>query len=312
MRRPLIGATAIGLVAGALCLVIRVRNRDVGDFTWALYTAQAVLAGRDPYAFVPDANRIPYPLPVALFGLPLAWLPWGLAAAIFAGVSAAVLAWGILRKDEPWRLIVFASLPYFLALHFTQWSPLIMASWYLPVLAPLLVLIKPHTALPVAVLKLQWRGVLLAATVLGLSLLVDPTWPWRWAAMLGTYQRTIPITALPAGPLLALAAVRWRDPRARLLLLMAILPLRNLYDLSLLWLIPATRRQALALTVASWAMLPFLGKVSAPAPSSVVQVIYLVALAIVLLPFATRRARWATVPAPTAAENGVAASERPA
>ena len=150
MHRDLVRSSLIGLVATVVCLLVGSRVNNVGDFSWALSTAAALLEGRDPYAFVPDALNVPYPLPVALFGLPLVWLPWPFAASLFIGGSSALLAWGILRSKEPWRIWVFASFPFFTALYFRQWSPLIMASWFLPALAPLLVLIKPQIALPVA------------------------------------------------------------------------------------------------------------------------------------------------------------------
>ncbi len=283
-KRHLIIAILLGLSAGSLCFIVRVRNGDVGDFTWALFTIRALLAQQDPYAFTPDASNIPYPLPVAIFGLPFVWLPWPIAASVFIGGSAGLLAFGILQSGDTWRLWVFASLPFFLAVHFSQWSPLVMASWFFPSLAPLLTMVKPHIALPVAIQRHSWRGIAVALAVVLLSLLLYPTWPQRWLGMLAPYQRLIPVLTLPWGPLVLLATLRLQDERARLLLLMSILPFRSIYDLCLLWLIPANGRQAILLSLLSWSLIPFMSSISGPAPTSTISVLYLPALIFVLWP----------------------------
>src|SRR5690349_20238075 len=102
----------IGLVSGAGCFYYRFLlgtsiNLQGGDFHWAIDTARALIAGRDPYAFTPTPLKIPYPLPVAVFGLPVAWLPDIWAASIFFGHGSALLAYMILLKDKPWRLLCF-------------------------------------------------------------------------------------------------------------------------------------------------------------------------------------------------------------
>jgi hypothetical protein len=237
----LLCAIMIGVAAMLLCY--RARTLPMyypgpGDFNWALDTATALMQGQDPYAFEPSSLKVPYPLLVALFGAPFVALPKPLAAAIFFGASSGLLAYGILRSGEPWRLAVLASFPYIYALLFAQWSPLIAASWFFPVLAPLLVLVKPNIALPVALNRLTWRGVAFAGGVLLVSLLIYPSWPWRWLEMTGEYAQIIPLLTLPFGPALALALVRWRDERARLLAAMSALPFRGVYDLVALWLIP--------------------------------------------------------------------------
>ncbi|MGQ9926704.1 MAG: hypothetical protein ACUVS4_07515 [Chloroflexaceae bacterium] len=226
-----------------------------GDFKWALDTAWALLRGNDPYAFQPSPLQVPYPLPVALFGfpfLPISLVSRPLAAALFFGCSSGALAYAIARSGERWRLLIFATPVYFYALIFAQWSPLIVAGWFIPVLAPLLTLIKPHIALPLALNRLTRPGLLLAAVVLALSLLLDPTWPWRWQGMLGEYERIIPLLTLPSGWVLLTALLYWRDERARLLLGMAVLPFRGSYDLLALWLIPHTAWQMVTLVILSW------------------------------------------------------------
>jgi hypothetical protein len=251
----LLCAITIGIAAALLCY--RARTLPMyypgpGDFNWALDTATALMQGKDPYAFEPSSLKVPYPLPVALFGAPFVALPKPLAAAIFFGASSGLLAYGILRSGEPWRLVVFASFPYIYALMFAQWSPLIAASWFFPALAPLLVLVKPNIALPVALNRLTRRGVAFAGGVLLVSLLIYPSWPWRWLEMTGEYARIVPLLTLPFGPMLAFALVRWRDERARLLAAMSVLPFRGVYDLVALWLVPRSLHQAFLLAMLSW------------------------------------------------------------
>jgi len=248
-------AIALGLFTGGLCWLRLRYVPDAGDFRWALHTVRSLLAGDDPYAFQPSPLLVPYPLPIAVFGflfLPFSLVSDALAGSLFIGASSGVLAYAIARSGERWRLLMFATPVYVYALAYVQWSPLIVASWFIPVLAPLLTLIKPHIALPVALNRLTRPGLLLAAAVLAISLLLDPTWPWRWLGMLGEYQRMIALFTLPAGWMLLIALRYWRDERARLLLGMAVLPFRAGYDLLALWLIPRSAWEMATLVALSW------------------------------------------------------------
>lgn len=213
------------------------------------------------------------------FGLDQRW-----AASLFFGSSSGLLAYGILRSDAPWRLLVFVSFPYLYALLFAQWSPLIMAAWFFPVLAPLLVLVKPQIALPIAINRITRSGVILAGAVLALSLLIYPMWPLRWRAMLGEFQSLVPLLSFPFGPLLLLALFHQRDERGRLLLAMAVLPFRAVYDLLALWLLPSNLRQALMLTVLSYlvVLLNFDG-LAVVRPHWAVPVLFLPALAMLFV-----------------------------
>jgi hypothetical protein len=222
------------------------------------------------------------------------------------GCSSALLAFGVLRSGERWRLLVFASSPFFAALFFTQWSPLVMAAWFFPLIAPGLVLVKPQTALPVAINRMSRRGLIVAAALLAASLVAMPSWPWRFAHMLGGYQSLIAVITLPFGPLLLLAALRWRDERARLLLAMAVLPFRALYDLVPLWLVPQTPLQGLVLTALSWVVpLTSFSETFVPRPRWSVVALFVPALAMLLLPPA-----WSYVRAAVSRRSQLEASRR--
>lgn len=252
-------ATFIGLLAGALFLAIQAGN-DAGDFWQTYETARYLVAGHVSEVFTLAPGFVAYPLPAAVWALPLLGLPPLAASTVFVALSSGLLALGILRGGEPWRLILMLGLPFIVATRYAQWSPLITAGAFFPALLPLLVLTKPHTAVPVLLSRKASRpGLALAAVVLAGSLLVLPDWPLRWLAQLGGYTRTIPLLDMPGGWLLPLALLRWRDGRARLLLLITVLPMRAPYDLVALWLIPRAPWQALALTAASWLPTPALG-----------------------------------------------------
>ena len=60
-----------------------------------------------------------------------------------------------------------------------------------------------------------------------------------------------PVLIFP-GMLLLLAALRWRDYRARYLLLLSLVPQRTFYDQLLASGVPRSRRSLLALVSASW------------------------------------------------------------
>lgn len=250
-------AIGIGLLYGTLGHTYRASRTgysQIGDFYWALYTAQELLQGRDPYDFISDAAGyfIPYPLPVGLIGLPFLWLAWPLASTLFSTLSISLLAYLMTQDGKWWRLLLFASLPMYVSAMYSQWSALILCAWFVPLLAPSLLLIKPHIALPLALQRLTWKGLMLAGAIAIASLLIYPQWPIRFLSKLDNFQQIIALFTLPFGPLLVLSLLLWRNERARLFFLMSILPFRSIYDLCALLLIPQTPRQMVYLTLFSW------------------------------------------------------------
>jgi hypothetical protein len=216
-----------------------------GDFNWAIWAAQDVLAHRNPYARPMQL----YPLTCAVFGLPFAWMRPEAAGGAFYGISSALMALGLSRNGYR-RLLVFLAYPYWAGIIEAQWTPLIMASAFFPLLLPA-TLAKPQLGLPVALTTPTRRGVLACTVLMTLSLLVMPGWPWLWAGHFYLYNRFVPLLILP-GPLLALALLRYRDRDALLLLLAALMPQRWFYDTFILWLIPKTRREMIWTIFFSW------------------------------------------------------------
>jgi hypothetical protein len=249
VRLRLLIATSIGLASGFLCWLLLTRfGLGAADFTWALRAAQDLLARRNPY----DSPTLLYPLPAAIFALPVAWMRPEIAAGVFYGLSSSFLAFGLSRQGYS-RLLIFLAYPYWAAILTAQWSPLIMASALFPFLLPA-TLAKPQIGLPVALTRVGRRGIVLYAIVLLLSLAILPRWPWLWIANLRhvAFERFVPLLVFP-GFLLVLAFLRYRDRDARFLLLMAIMPQRWFYDPFILWLIPRTRKETVWTVFLSWA-----------------------------------------------------------
>ena len=292
-------AVMIGLASAGLCYLYQLgHGNSAGDLWIPLCMARAMAAHGDPYALCRSVHAdgitpaTANPLTTGMAMLPFAALPDAPVAALVFGLSSGLLALGLAR-DGAWRLLVFLAFPYWEALRWVQWSPLLTAVALFPALLPL-TLIKPHIGLPVALTRLTWRRALGCAAFGAFSLVLDPTWPWRWLAQTSDYTGFIPLLVLP-GPLLLLGLLRWRQGGTRLLLLMALVPQRIYYDQLVLWLLPRSARELLILSAASW--LAFFGGEIWPAAGRalVIVLIYGVALAIVLrqpasAPVATGRA----------------------
>ena len=263
----------VSLIVGCWSLVANPYEQPTArDFTWALDTALDLLEGRDPYAFEPSPLRIPYPLPVAVFGFPPLFLRPDIAGAAFVALGAGMIAFGSFKARRWWFLGVLLSLPVWQAVTWCQWSPLIATSWFFPLLGPLLVLIKPQSALPIVLARgVDRRGVAAAASVLLVSLMLYPLWPLRWVQSLGQYEALLPLLQ-PGGWLLLLAVLAWRQPQGRLVLFLAVMPFRAPYDLVPWFLVARGPLQMLLLVVVSWV---WIGN-GAP--------LFLAALALVLLP----------------------------
>lgn len=260
--RNLGAASAISLAAGALSFVLFPLHHG-GDFVQFHYHAQSWLAGSDPYAGgypVMRATRVVpeplfYPFPTLLAVAPFTLLSVRVATAAFVAVTAALLAFGVVRRS-PERLPLFLSAGFFVALVLGQWSPLITATLLLPSVAWLAVL-KPNIGLATTAARPTWKGVVGGALLLAGTLAIQPNWPVEWLRNLHSMPpHPAPLFA-PGGFLVLLALVRWRRWEARLLVAMACLPqLMYFADQLPLWLIPRSRRESMllsAISVAAWA-----------------------------------------------------------
>jgi hypothetical protein len=239
-------SAAIGIASGSFCwFLLHHFNQGAADFQWAIRAARYALARQNPY----NTALEQYPLTAALFAIPFIHLPPEVAAGLFFGVSSGLLAFGLAR-DGLTRLLVFLAYPYWAALITAQWSPLIMATAFFPLLLPV-TMAKPQVGLPMALTHLSRRGAIACVVWFLLSLLLMPSWPLMWWKQLGYYEHFFPLLVLP-GPLLLLALLRYRDRDTGLLLLTAVMPQRWFFDALILWVIPKSRRELLATVALSW------------------------------------------------------------
>jgi hypothetical protein len=250
---------AIGIIAGIVCLD---SVHGGGDFSWHLRAARNLIAGAEIYSDSITSDHyhyVPYPLPAAFLALPFAWLRDNLAAAAFFGSSAVIVAWCLIRAGEAWRLSIFLSWPFLFALIHAQSTPMLLCLYLVPSALPL-VLVKPNVAIPMALTKFPSKhGLALTLAISLTSLALYPTWPLIWVSQLGGYRGVSPILVLPFGPLIVLALLRWQNREAWLLILMAVMPQRMVYDQIPLLLTARTPRQLLLLVECSWIwILPFL------------------------------------------------------
>ena len=293
--RKLLLALAIGIATGVLRIQLAYQiapllGNGAGDFSFATLIARDLWHGQDPYRYSFGYDGVSYPLPAGLIAMPFALLPDELASGVFIGLSSFILAWCLLKNGKTWPLLIFLSWPFAYAVLFSQWTPLITCIWFLPFLLPL-VLVKPHIALPLILTsRVTWQGLVLAFLLLLISLIIYPTWPIVWFEQTGTYRGTPPLFSLPLGPLLLLALFKYRDRRAWLLLLLALMPQRVLYDQLPLFLIAASGVELTFLVLCSWMTLPVLfssgGWVHMPVNWQfwIVLTLYLPALIMLFLP----------------------------
>jgi len=246
MRWRVAVSAAIGVSSGAFCWFLMKRfHQDAADFRWALHIADKLLARQNPY----DTPLEQYPLTAGLLALPFVRLQPELAAGLFWGISSALLAFGMTRHGYT-RLLVFLAYPYWAGILTVQWSPIIAASAFFPLLLPV-TMAKPQVGLPVFLTRLSRNGLIVCAAFAVASLAVMPRWPWLWIHQFGNYQHFVPILVLP-GALLALATTRYREADARLLFLSSLFPQRWFFDSFILWLIPQSRRELVWTVFFSW------------------------------------------------------------
>lgn len=266
VNRRVVITVAVGCVVALWVWRIGpVSSEPLGDFVFPWLAANLLRSGVDPYLRVPFLQPPPphivasgnlwlYPLPAAILAWPVSFLPAHTARVLFTTGGASLLAWAISHPQRRHLWPVFLSAPFLVAVQTAQWSPWLVAATLLPALAPVLC-VKPTIG---AVLWLhrpsRWAVAGGAALVL-VSLAVLPSWPVEWlqTTRLDAARYVPPVSILPLGPLILLAALRWRDPRARLILLLSLMPQQPLfYDQLPLFLVCRTRQQALALAASSF------------------------------------------------------------
>lgn len=235
----------------------------VSDFDHLWLAARLLFDGQNPYPLMGTGRAydpgfyLTYPASALVALSPIAALPLTVARIVFVGGSAALLCWGLTR-DGWWRVAIFVSGPFFNAAGVAQWSVLVAAAFLIPKLAGI-VAVKPTVGFAVlsstASQRDQLVALLVAAALGAVSLLMLPSWPTDWLSSLKLVDHVLPPIAHIAvgGPLVLLAALRWRRPEARLLAALACIPQSTvIYEGLYFLLFPATPRGVLIFTALSW------------------------------------------------------------
>ena len=248
------------MAAGALAYAFLARPEGGGDFFFVWKSVRSLFAGHNPYHIAPRGPENPagdplqYPLPALLIVAPFAWLPLPVAGGLFLGVSSALLAFGLLREGYH-RLPIFMGAPFLMAISLGQWSPLVTAA-ALEANLGFVFAAKPNLGVPAWLYRPSLRAILSGLLLVVVSFAVLPTWPIDWYHNVSTRpEKFSPLRTL-AGPVLLLAAIRWRRPESRLFLGMVCVPQALFfYDQLILGLIPRTLRQSLIFALASFVLL---------------------------------------------------------
>lgn len=251
---PLLIGVAAALAGAVVPHAIRMAGVEVGDIGLPLAGIMRFEAGESPYdlrlrSFAPTL----YPFTTMLVLWPLKFVPLRYAVMLFVGVTSAALAFAIVRRGQPWQLLMFLTPAYWSSVVSVQWSPLLTAAILLPPLLPLAV-VKPQLGVVLAAAGRWSRGTLLAALAfVAVSLLLRPSWPLEWLrhGNLRTFNGFSPIMVLP-GIVLVAGVLAWRMREGRLLLAMSVVVQRYFYDQLPLYLVARTWRQLLLLVGSSW------------------------------------------------------------
>jgi hypothetical protein len=223
-RLPVAGAV-LGLLAAGLAELTRAGYvYDAGIFHDA---TAALLRGDDPYRWIATHRPQPlyYPLPALLILAPLGWLPQAVFHVVWSAIGGALL--GLAASRRPGLAPVLLSAAFMSAAVEGQWSPVLTAGVVLPGLAALWIA-KPSLALPLGVgwpfaIREHRPAIIGSILLLALSLAILPSWPAAWLEAVSGSTHHAPVMR-PGGFLLLLAWLRWRQPEARLLGTLALIP----------------------------------------------------------------------------------------
>lgn len=251
------------LIATCAAVVHYFRAADYGgvsDFTTLWYGARFLSWGLDPYKLVGPhltigtASALYYPAPALVAVIPFTVLPFHLAGTLFVFISSFLL--GYSTTHDGWqRLPIFPSLVFVNSAQLGQWSIIIAAAVFLPLLN-FLAIVKPQSSLPVLGSATK-RTALVSAAVGAIVLLVVsfalvPHWLTSWWSVINSTDYFHPPIATFGGAPIALVLLRWRRPEAWLIFLAACTPQTWYpYNGLLLLLVAATYREACVLSLVS-------------------------------------------------------------
>lgn len=268
-------ALILGAVCATYAFAYSASNPEfVSDFDQIWAGARALWEDKNPYSVVGPGREFDwrwplyYPLPALIVVAPLGLLSVIAARVIFAGLSAALLAWAVTR-DGWFRLPVFISVSFMVTMELGQWSALYAAAYFLPAMGAI-GFAKPNFGIALAAAAHRRHALAWVAggtiALLLVSQLLQPGWHEYWLANVRAAPHFTAHLFRPFGFLLLLAALKWRRPEARWLLALSIIPQApTFYDQLLLIALCLTRQESL-LFAASTVLLFFYVGFNTPQP----------------------------------------------
>ena len=256
--RPFLFAAMPGAIAGFVVLgyyfSAPFASSDMDQIWWA---ARSLLHGEDPYQTLPTSHfpfPFYYPLTAGIIGLPLGLLTLDAARLAFVAGGAALFGYAV-GRERPYLWPTFFGLPFLISARSGQWAPILTAAMILPSLG-WLAAAKPNLGVAMLAGARGRRDALIlvagGTALLAVSLVVNPHWPWEWREALGASTHFHPLIVRPGGFVMLAALLCWRDPDARLLLALAVIPQTGFfYDTLPACLIARNRRQAAIIALAT-------------------------------------------------------------
>ncbi len=255
----LVICVCIGLITWRITTIIphpiSIDGVDIGDVGVPIYGFQRWMAGENPYGLYHGDHELifQYPFTGMLALAPFLIFPLKFILPIMMTLSAMLLAWGCLKENRIWRLLIFLSFPYISAIHSGQLSLFVAAAITLPILFPISV-VKPQSSIFILP-NVRWPlySVMISLVIIIASFILYPEWiiDWLRNGSIALYDGWIPLLTLP-GVLLAVLIPLVRIPRARLLLSLSVMPQRLFYDQVAIFLLPSSFVQMLTMVILSW------------------------------------------------------------
>ena len=264
-RNRVLIALVIALTAATLHYFRATQNLGWSDFTPLWQAARLMMSGENPYQLIGPGKQYhsPYPMyypattfvTVAPFAA-ISSFQW--AATAFVFVSTLLLAYGCTASG--WHLLpIFPSIAFLTSATLGQWSILMTAMVFIPLLG-FLAVAKPQSALPVLLSskrRLTWVSAIGGGLiVLIVSVVMMPAWPLEWWTMARSSPDFVPPVLRFMGFAIPLVLLRWRRPESWLVLVSACIPQTwPPYNGLILMTVASTYRQASLLSLtssASW------------------------------------------------------------
>jgi hypothetical protein len=119
-----------------------------------------------------------------------------------------------------------------------------------------LAIAKPNLAIAAFAFRPNWLTLIGGILLSAIGLVLVPSWPLDWLTHIRVGRALHePVGISPVGIVLLLGLLRWRTREGRLVAVLALMPTAAWpYDHLLLWLTTRTWREAVGLSLTSWAV----------------------------------------------------------